>query len=59
MRRHPMVALLCYDPRKPLGLAGLDRRRRRGTANEEQRAREARVICRIHARRITLDAIHA
>lgn len=24
-----------------------------------QRAREARVICRIHARRITLDAIHA
>lgn len=26
---------------------------------EEQRARETRVICRIHARRITLDAIHA
>jgi PPOX class probable F420-dependent enzyme len=25
----------------------------------EQRARETRVICRIHARRITLDAIHA
>jgi PPOX class probable F420-dependent enzyme len=24
----------------------------------EQRARETRVICRIHARRITLDAIH-
>jgi PPOX class probable F420-dependent enzyme len=24
-----------------------------------QRARETRVICRIHARRITLDAIHA
>lgn len=26
---------------------------------EEQRARETRVICRIHARRVTLDAIHA
>jgi PPOX class probable F420-dependent enzyme len=26
---------------------------------EEQRAREHRLICRIHARRITLDAIHA
>jgi PPOX class probable F420-dependent enzyme len=26
---------------------------------EEQRRRETRVICRIHARRITLDAIHA
>jgi PPOX class probable F420-dependent enzyme len=26
---------------------------------EEQRARETRVIARIHARRITLDAIHA
>jgi PPOX class probable F420-dependent enzyme len=26
---------------------------------EAQRARETRVICRIHARRITLDAIHA
>jgi PPOX class probable F420-dependent enzyme len=25
---------------------------------EEQRARETRVICRIHARRVTLDAIH-
>ena len=25
----------------------------------EQRRRETRVICRIHARRITLDAIHA
>ncbi len=25
----------------------------------EQRARETRVICKIHARRITLDAIHA
>jgi len=25
----------------------------------EQKARETRVICRIHARRITLDAIHA
>jgi PPOX class probable F420-dependent enzyme len=25
----------------------------------EQRARETRVTCRIHARRITLDAIHA
>jgi len=25
----------------------------------EQRARETRVMCRIHARRITLDAIHA
>ncbi len=25
----------------------------------EQRERETRVICRIHARRITLDAIHA
>ena len=25
----------------------------------EQRATETRVICRIHARRITLDAIHA
>lgn len=25
----------------------------------EQRARETRVICRIHARRITLDAIHS
>ena len=25
----------------------------------DQRARETRVICRIHARRITLDAIHA
>ena len=25
----------------------------------EQRLRETRVICRIHARRITLDAIHA
>lgn len=25
----------------------------------EQRARETRVICRIHARRIRLDAIHA
>ena len=24
----------------------------------EQEARETRVICRIHARRITLDAIH-
>lgn len=24
----------------------------------EQRARETRVVCRIHARRITLDAIH-
>jgi len=26
---------------------------------EEQRARETRVIARIHARRVTLDAIHA
>jgi PPOX class probable F420-dependent enzyme len=26
---------------------------------EEERSRETRVICRIHARRITLDAIHA
>jgi hypothetical protein len=26
---------------------------------EEQRARETRVICRIRARRISLDAIHA
>ena len=26
---------------------------------EEQQARETRVICRIHAHRITLDAIHA
>jgi PPOX class probable F420-dependent enzyme len=26
---------------------------------EEQRARETRVICRIHPHRITLDAIHA
>ena len=25
---------------------------------EEQRSRETRVICRLHARRITLDAIH-
>lgn len=25
----------------------------------EQEARETRVICRIHARRITLDAVHA
>jgi PPOX class probable F420-dependent enzyme len=25
----------------------------------EQRVRETRVICRIHARRVTLDAIHA
>jgi PPOX class probable F420-dependent enzyme len=25
----------------------------------EQRARETRVICRIHTRRVTLDAIHA
>jgi PPOX class probable F420-dependent enzyme len=25
----------------------------------EQQARETRVLCRIHARRITLDAIHA
>jgi PPOX class probable F420-dependent enzyme len=25
----------------------------------EQRERETRVICRIHARRVTLDAIHA
>jgi hypothetical protein len=25
----------------------------------EQQARETRVICRIHARRISLDAIHA
>jgi hypothetical protein len=25
----------------------------------EQRLRETRVICRIHARRITLDAVHA
>jgi PPOX class probable F420-dependent enzyme len=25
----------------------------------EQRGRERRVVCRIHARRITLDAIHA
>ena len=25
----------------------------------EQQTRETRVICRIHARRITLDAIHA
>ena len=25
----------------------------------EQQARETRIICRIHARRITLDAIHA
>jgi PPOX class probable F420-dependent enzyme len=25
----------------------------------EQQSRETRVICRIHARRITLDAIHA
>jgi hypothetical protein len=24
----------------------------------EQRARETRVVCRIHARRISLDAIH-
>jgi PPOX class probable F420-dependent enzyme len=24
----------------------------------EQRARETRVVCRVHARRITLDAIH-
>ena len=26
---------------------------------EEQRHRETRVLCRIHARRVTLDAIHA
>ena len=26
---------------------------------ETQQARETRIICRIHARRITLDAIHA
>jgi PPOX class probable F420-dependent enzyme len=26
---------------------------------DEQRSRETRVICRIHARRVTLDAIHA
>ncbi|HEX2369120.1 MAG TPA: PPOX class F420-dependent oxidoreductase [Acidimicrobiia bacterium] len=26
---------------------------------DEQQARETRIICRIHARRITLDAIHA
>jgi PPOX class probable F420-dependent enzyme len=26
---------------------------------EDQRTRETRVICRIHARRVTLDAIHA
>jgi PPOX class probable F420-dependent enzyme len=26
---------------------------------KQQRARETRVICRIHARRISLDAIHA
>ena len=26
---------------------------------EDQRIRETRVICRIHARRVTLDAIHA
>ena len=25
----------------------------------EQRSRETRVICRVHARRVTLDAIHA
>jgi PPOX class probable F420-dependent enzyme len=25
---------------------------------EEQRAQETRVVCRIHARRVTLDAIH-
>jgi hypothetical protein len=25
----------------------------------QQQAHETRVICRIHARRITLDAIHA
>ncbi|HEX6128366.1 MAG TPA: PPOX class F420-dependent oxidoreductase [Candidatus Limnocylindria bacterium] len=30
-----------------------------GVYPEAQRDRETRVICRIHARRITLDAIHA
>ena len=30
-----------------------------GVYPPEQAARETRVICRIHARRITLDAIHA
>jgi PPOX class probable F420-dependent enzyme len=29
-----------------------------GIYPEAQRARETRVICRIHARRITLDAVH-
>jgi PPOX class probable F420-dependent enzyme len=29
-----------------------------GVYPEDQRARETRVICRIHARRITLDAVH-
>ena len=30
-----------------------------GVYPSEQQGRETRVICRIHARRITLDAIHA
>ncbi len=49
-------------------VADLDELTRRYTAHpcfygcvypEEQRSRETRVIVRIHARRVTLDAIHA
>jgi hypothetical protein len=43
MRRNPRVTLLCYDPHQPLRYLEV---------------RETRVICRIHPRRITLDAIH-
>jgi PPOX class probable F420-dependent enzyme len=64
LRLNPKVTLLCYDPRQPLRSLEV-----RGTMEEhphyygsvypvEQQAQETRIICRIHATKITLDAIH-
>ena len=66
MRANPRVTLLCYDPRQPLRYLEI-----RGTVVEmtdsqyygyvfplERRERETRLLCRIHAKKITLDAIH-
>jgi predicted pyridoxine 5'-phosphate oxidase superfamily flavin-nucleotide-binding protein len=60
MRRNPRVTLLCYDPHRPLRY--LEVRSYPAYYGyvypEAQRRRETRVICRIHPRRVTLDAIH-
>jgi PPOX class probable F420-dependent enzyme len=50
MRRNPRVTLLCYDPRQPLRYLEV-----RGTVVQMTEAGAARI----HARRVTLDAIHA